>query len=437
MPIQQQLSSPVNAFIQGRAARQQYDAGETRNALAQMELDNAPQEMAARNRLLDVQTQSAEQGLSAEKAKFAYTTLKQAIDSGNPRAFVLQNVPDLASNLQRQGIDLQSMDDAQAAQLVDGLARKYAGEAGIAPTVQMQTIGDTNNPGAGILQKDPTTGALKQVVAPQKPDHFAEAEAGRNARSAASIAARPSQMTGNDDNVEMAAKAISNYQQSPLGSMAMRSPYGQAVMARVMELNPDYQANEFGARSKAYKDFASGKNGNQVRSFNVAISHLDSLQKIADTMDNGDLPALNKLRNEFARQTGKAAPNTFEGMKKIVTDEIVKSIVGAGGGVADREEAAATISAANSPAQLAGIMNGYKELMAGQLGGLKQQYEQTTGRKDFGRFLTKEAQGYLDSHVLATDQPPPTPKGAAEVTATGPNGQKVVLRNGQWVPLGQ
>lgn len=131
MATRQQLYSPANAFIQGRAARQQYDYNQNRNALAQMELDNAPREMKQRNALLDMQVQATEQGLSADKAKYAYATLKQAIDSGNPKAFVLQNVPDLVSNLQQRGVDLQSMDDGQAAQMLDGLARQMAGKAGI------------------------------------------------------------------------------------------------------------------------------------------------------------------------------------------------------------------------------------------------------------------------------------------------------------------
>lgn len=391
-------AQPFNAFLQGRQARQDEEYGQTRNALANMELQNAPAEMQRRNALADTQLEGAQMQLSREKATQAYAQLKQALDSGNPRAFVLQNIPLLASKLKERNVDLTAMDDQTASQFIGDFAREMAGKAGVMPTPQMQTIGDTSNPGAGILQRDPTTNALKQVVAPQKPDHFAEAEAGRNARSAASIDARPSQQQGDVNNVDAAAQAIANYQQAPLGAYAMRSPYGQAVMAKVMEINPDYQATEFKSRGKARSDFASGKQGSQVRSFNVAISHLDSIQKIADAMDNGDIPALNKLKNAFSRATGKAAPNTFDGMKKIVTDEIVKSIVGAGGGVADREEASKTIAAANSPAQLAGIIDGYKELMAGQLSGLQLQYEQSVGAKDFDRFLTPEAKSYLQSH---------------------------------------
>lgn len=140
----------VGNFFGGMQARQQHDYGQSRNALAQMEVQNAPREMAARNRLLDTQVQGAEQALGADKAKFAYTQLKQALDSGNPRQFVLQNIPDLAGKLRERNIDLASMDDQQAAQLVDGLARKYAGEAGIAPAAPAAPMSPQGRIGADV-----------------------------------------------------------------------------------------------------------------------------------------------------------------------------------------------------------------------------------------------------------------------------------------------
>jgi hypothetical protein len=129
----QELFSPANAFIQGRAARQQYDAGETRNALANMELQNAPQEMAARNRLLDLQTQGAEMGIDKDRAMQGYARLRQALDSGNPRQYVLSQEPELAAKLRAQGVDLATVDDETAARVLDGFAREYAGKAGIMP----------------------------------------------------------------------------------------------------------------------------------------------------------------------------------------------------------------------------------------------------------------------------------------------------------------
>lgn len=133
----QQLFSPGNAFIQGRAAAQQYRAGEQRNALAQMELDNAPAQMQRRNRLVELQVEGAEMGIDVERAKLGYARLKQALDSGDPKAYVLQREPDLVAKLQQQGIDLASLDNDTAARVIDGFAREYAGKAGMLPGNQL------------------------------------------------------------------------------------------------------------------------------------------------------------------------------------------------------------------------------------------------------------------------------------------------------------
>jgi hypothetical protein len=188
----QETFSPFQSFVAGRQARQQHEYGQTRNKLAQMELADAPAQMQRRNALAETQlqgaqlgVQNAQQQLSADQAKFAYAKLKQAQDSGNPKAFITQQIPELAAKLQQQGIDLASMDDDSVAQLTDQLSRKYAGEAGIAPTPQLETL---QTEGGGILQRDPASGALNQVVAPQKPDRFAETQAAADRRAAESRA---------------------------------------------------------------------------------------------------------------------------------------------------------------------------------------------------------------------------------------------------------
>ncbi len=186
------------------------------------------------------------------------------------------------------------------------------------------------------------------------------------------------------------AQAIARYDMAPLSSWGMSSPRGQQIMSEVMKANPEYDVKNFHAADKAVKDFSSGKQGNTVRSFNVAISHLDTLSGLADALHNGDTQLINKAGNFVSTQLGGPAPVNFEAAKKIVGDEIVKAIVGSGGGVHDREEASKTVAAASSPAQLKGVINTYKELMRGQLGGLKQQYEQSTGRRDFDKFLSSQ-----------------------------------------------
>jgi hypothetical protein len=157
-------------------------------------------------------------------------------------------------------------------------------------------------------------------------------------------------------------------------------------------------SSDINSGRKADADFTTGKSGNAIRSFNVGIAHLDTLGNLADALNNGDLKAFNRIGNAIATQTGKPAPTNFGAAKKIVGDELVKAIVGAGGTGHDREEVAKTIDAANSPAQLKGAINTVQELMVGQLGGLEQQYRTTTKRDDFDKYLSPRALEIRKSH---------------------------------------
>lgn len=179
-------------------------------------------------------------------------------------------------------------------------------------------------------------------------------------------------------------------------------------MARVLEINPDYSAKDYMVGTKSEKDFATGKQGNAVRSFNVSIAHLDTLSSLSDAMDNGDLQLINKVGNMVSSQTGATAPVNFEAAKHIVADEIVKAVTGSAGALGDREAAAKTVDAANSPAQLKGVINTYKELMNGQLNGLRTQYKATTGKDDFDvKYLSDSARAMNHS----SDKPAPSSAG--------------------------
>lgn len=157
-------------------------------------------------------------------------------------------------------------------------------------------------------------------------------------------------------------------------------------------------SSDIGKETKANTEFATGKAGNTIRSFNVGIAHLDTLAQLAEAMHSNDVQAINRVSNYWATQTGKAAPTNFEAAKKIVADEIVKSIVGGQSAVADREEAARIIDAAKSPEQLIGAIRTVQELMVGQLGGLRHQYKASTGRDDFNKYLVPRALEIEASH---------------------------------------
>lgn len=198
-------------------------------------------------------------------------------------------------------------------------------------------------------------------------------------------------------------KAVGTYRQpAPAGRT---SPTGIKFMTLVNQAYPDYDASSYGAKTKARNDFTTGKNGNTVRSLNVAVQHLDQLGQLSNALGNGNIQLANQLGQSIAQQTGSPAPTNFNAAKDLVGDEIVKAIVGAGGGVADRQKAQDTISRASSPQQLAGVIQTYKGLMAGQLGGLKQQYEKSTGLGDFEDYLAPETKAQLQSHSQSGSTP--------------------------------
>jgi hypothetical protein len=190
---------------------------------------------------------------------------------------------------------------------------------------------------------------------------------------------------------------------------ALKSPYWQQKLSQLYQYNPDASQQT----AAAVKAFNQGKQGDQMRSLNVAVNHLDLLDHLTDALNNGDVKALNAVGNAWNSQTGSPAPTNFNTAKQIVGDEVTKAVIGAGGTGADRDKAQSVIDAANSPEQLKGAIQTYKQLMTGQLGGLKQQYEQSTGRKDFDKYLTPAAKTALMPTQASTSPTTITPPAAA------------------------
>lgn len=211
--------------------------------------------------------------------------------------------------------------------------------------------------------------------------------------------------------VEGLAQAIAGGKLPGLSGFALARPRGQAVMARVMEINPNYDAGDYLAKNQALRGFSTGKEGTALRSFNVAVDHLGSLGELADQLDNTGTPAYNKLANFVAAQTGSAAPTNFDAVKAIVAKEVVKAIVAGGGGVAEREELSNLISKANSPAQLKGVIGHYLDLMDAQRAGLLDQYERTTGRKDGEQVFAAKRHGGRPGEAPAGATPTTNAKG--------------------------
>jgi hypothetical protein len=265
-------------------------------------------------------------------------------------------------------------------------------QPGVGPDQEKLHFSDEGN---AIQPRDNLTGKAIGPPIPKQTTPDAQ-QSNALAREHLEETKRHNQMVEGDPAViEQTAQGIANGTLQPLSGFALARPMGQAVMARVTQINPAFDPTDFSTKQKAEKDFATGKQGNTVRSFNVALTHLDTLGQLADALHNGNAQLVNKIGNIVSQQTGSPAVTNFNAAKTIVANEIVKAIVGSGGGVEDRDKAQKVVNDANSPAQLKGVIDTYKQLMAGQLHGLRLQYEAATKKNDFDRFLTPQAKTQL------------------------------------------
>lgn len=190
-------------------------------------------------------------------------------------------------------------------------------------------------------------------------------------------------------------KKLANYDIDPK-TLSTKGGHRERMLSLVTQYDPTYDDTQYANKRRAITQFGTGPQGNTVRSLNVAIEHIDTLQRAADALKNTDLPAFNKVANEIATFTGKSPPNTFEGLRDMVANEVVKGTIGNAGALQDRAQAAEKVKAAASPKQLSELFNGWTELMGGQVKGLERQYEASTRNKDFrDRYLTPRTQAAI------------------------------------------
>lgn len=134
MPRGFQVPDIAGAYIGGRQARQQEDYGETRNALARMEAEQAPREIANRNALYARQ----EQQYTQEQAMQALTQGKAAAEhiAQHPqaKAFAAGQFPAFVQMAERQtGKPWDALTDQEVQAFAGDFAQQAAAKLGMSP----------------------------------------------------------------------------------------------------------------------------------------------------------------------------------------------------------------------------------------------------------------------------------------------------------------
>jgi len=354
------------------------------------------------NPVTTAQQISAQQMVLAQRQYgTAIATLDTAMKAQSPTRYVKAD-PRLSATWAQVapslGFDLtKDFTDANVRTALTFARNRIAGalqEPTVAPPVQMSQIA---GPLGSLYQRNPVSNAVSQV----KPEEALKMVTGPNGPMyvpASAAAGRPafSPYTYIDQGTTAGvAKLIANYEAPPLNGYALRTPQGQAIMAQVQQVNPSYDATTYATKQQARERFATGKQGDTVRSLSVATNHLDQLSQALGELRNYGTPALNRVANFLSKQWGNPSVTNFDSMREVVGDEVVKAILGSGGAEGDRDAIKAAFETANSPKQLMGVIEKYQGLMGGQLSGLRRQYQKATGLNDFDSFLSQQARGQL------------------------------------------
>ena len=139
------------------------------------------------------------------------------------------------------------------------------------------------------------------------------------------------------------------------------------------------------------KAFASGRQADLVRTFNVLVPHLEHLEDAARALKSKDTPSFTRIANWLSYQTGKTVLPEYNAIATAVSEELNKSIKGAAPTVSELEKFGAALSADNTLETKIKVINDMRQLAGDQLRGLRQEYVGGYGKaEEFDKKLFPE-----------------------------------------------
>lgn len=165
------------------------------------------------------------------------------------------------------------------------------------------------------------------------------------------------------------------------------SPDTQALIADVSQYNPQFDNTDSPSRIAGRKAFTSGKQGQNITSFNTALDHLDTISQAVEGLGNHRVPlpipgatqAVNWIGN--AALSGEGSPRTtaFDAASGPVLDELVRAFRGVGGNEADIQRMEGALHRNDSPQQQRQAIQTWAKLLAGRIKEIQNSYNTTMG----------------------------------------------------------
>ena len=138
---------------------------------------------------------------------------------------------------------------------------------------------------------------------------------------------------------------------------------------------PSYTPEAIGQKSTT-QYFTSGKGAQQLTAFNTAMQHLDLLDKLGADLNNTNLQVANRAKQAWAEQTGNPAPANFEAAKNAMSGEVAAALKASGATDQEIAKVEETFSRKQSPEQLKGAIDTYRQLLQSKAHNLGMQYQQ-------------------------------------------------------------
>lgn len=213
----------------------------------------------------------------------------------------------------------------------------------------------------------------------------------------------------------------------PSGSA--RSQAAIQLRNAVFQYDPDYSDQ----RAQIRRAFTSGTDGRNIGALNTAAVHLDQFADAATAMSSGTFTPANAAWHALQSSFGATAPTNFAALKTAVAGEMASALKG---NATDPEIAnvSKAIDAANSPAQLQGVVETNLHVLGAKLNTYQERYQQQIPGDKVWSPVLPSARGVFQKHGFDPTAGAP-PGGAVKYTqtATGPNGHKIGSNDGKAV----
>lgn len=181
-------------------------------------------------------------------------------------------------------------------------------------------------------------------------------------------------------------KGITNYEIDPTKAASIRNNQRQRLIQMAKYYDPSYDMTQFPARSSYRTDFAKGKIGQNIRSYNTAIQHLAKLNDATGKVPSNPVQFVEGIQRGYAKQIRGDSPEAL-GMQSedaaitAVAGELANIFKNSGG---TDQEIKSWMNAYNRNATTEAKKQFVKEtvdLMQGRVNALSSDYERVMGKK--------------------------------------------------------